>query len=122
LPELRKPVYDWVARWSDPEAAPPQLRIADDGETLLDTRSGSLVRNRLNDMERWLVAELAQPRRKAELDAACGRTFGSGIAGPLESLSAMGLIFEEGDRLLSLVERTASVAARPEMSLAGAAG
>jgi magnesium-protoporphyrin IX monomethyl ester (oxidative) cyclase len=122
LPELRTPVEEWVARWSNPDAAPPQLRLADDGETVLDSRSGVLVRNKLDERERWLLAELAQPRRKGELDSAAIRVFVRNITGPLESLTVMGLIFEEGDRLLSLVERTAAVGARPARSLAGASG
>ncbi len=102
LDRLNAAVARWHARHHGHDGHPPaRLELAGDAgaPVLLDSRDGTPRRLPLAPEAAALLAFLAHPRHRAEIDARCGRDAAARL---LASLRPLGVLFEEGDAVLSL--------------------
>lgn len=99
--KLREKVDRWAALWAQPERR-PELRLRDrDGATVVyDSRTGTPVEHPVHDEARKLLEAIGTPKRlpalQKELEAI-------DVEAELEFLRERGLVFQEGDRVMSLV-------------------
>jgi ribosomal peptide maturation radical SAM protein 1 len=94
-PRLRRLVEDWRSRWNDADGKPAlQLQGADHGPEIVDTRARPTQTYPLEETAFSLLERLQTPTRVSSLERV--ETFAY--------LRDCGLVFEEGDRALSLVE------------------
>lgn len=98
---LRRQQAAWIAAWAD--GRPPELCFERPGSTRIrDTRTGREVIHDVGAIGRQALEALAGPTtfdRLGKLPAAAGLDWESEIA----RLRALGLLFEDGQRLISLV-------------------
>lgn len=102
LDRLNAAVARWHARHHGHDGHPPaRLELAGDAgaPVLLDSRDGTPRRLPLAPEAAALLAFLAHPRRRAEIDARCGRDAAARL---LATLRPLGVLFEEGNTVLSL--------------------
>ena len=100
---LRRAQGAWSQAWVG--GNPPQLCFErPGGRTVLDTRSGSVVVHDVGEDGRRVLEALAQPTTHEEL-AKAARTFDPplDLEAELARLRALGLLFEDGQRLIRLV-------------------
>jgi ribosomal peptide maturation radical SAM protein 1 len=102
LGRLQSVVSKWQSRWKQqtPELA-PRLYFKEQN-LVYDSRSDSLAEHRLSDSEKLILDHLARPVRIDDL-ATVGARHGIDVMPELQMLQQKKLIFQEGDRLLSLV-------------------
>jgi ribosomal peptide maturation radical SAM protein 1 len=94
-PRLRRLVEDWRSRWNDAHDNPAlQLQIADDRPEIVDTRAGTTQTYPLEEAALSLLEQLQTPTRVSSVERV--KTFAY--------LRECGLVFEEGERALSLLE------------------
>lgn len=100
LGRIREKTGSWLARWND-GALPPKLYLERRGEGAVvhDTRSGQRVEHAL-DARRADLLEHLETARPFE---ALRRELGPGVDGDLAFLDERGLVWKEGDRVMSLV-------------------
>ena len=105
--EWRKAWWPPVGRpiWGEWFQDPPKLMFKQNGkETLIyDSRSGEAVEYPLSDVSKQLLDALDQPLRKAELAAKFQDIPHPDIEQEIAFLQERGLLFQEGERFLSLV-------------------
>jgi ribosomal peptide maturation radical SAM protein 1 len=105
-PRLQRLVEDWRSRWSDADSKPAlQLQVADDRPEIVDTRAGLTQTYPLEETAVSLLERLQTPRRVSALERV--ETFAY--------LRECGLVFEDGDRALSLVEIPVSAPKSPSL-------
>jgi ribosomal peptide maturation radical SAM protein 1 len=98
--KVRAKVTQWQKRWSDPGQLAPRLRFKGDSQTIHDSRSGSVVERRVGEMGEAILKHLVKPTRMEELL----RVFPEDAAAQqLAQLQEWGLLFQEDDRIFSLV-------------------
>lgn len=100
---LRRAQGAWSQAWAG--GNPPQLCFErPGGRTVLDTRSGSAVVHDVGEDGRRVLEALAQPATHDEL-AKAARSFDPplDLEAELARLRALGLLFEDGQRLIRLV-------------------
>ncbi len=106
LDRLREVVAGWRERWSagDGEAA-PALRFLDGPESgaILDSRSGRLARLDVGAGGRRILEALEAPRDLERLARRLERRDEGALEREVEELAALGLLFREEGRMLSLV-------------------
>ncbi len=97
-------VFAWVARWEDAAKLPPKLHFQDDGTVVYDTRSGAVIEHHIGEVGREALQLMhSKPKRISELAKALVHIPDLDPAHLMETLRAKGLVFQEGDRFLSLV-------------------
>jgi ribosomal peptide maturation radical SAM protein 1 len=96
--KVKSRVAEWQSRWKTNQAAPPRLHFKDES-TVYDSRSGSVVEHSINKAGKAILDHLAKPTRIDDL----AKVFGPTTAQELAALQAAGLVFQENDRLMSLV-------------------
>ncbi|HEX8432537.1 MAG TPA: hypothetical protein VF625_14700, partial [Longimicrobium sp.] len=104
LMKLRQKVDRWQQLWSQAEAR-PQLRMRDDEDgvtTVFDTRTGVPVVHSVTEGGRELLVALLTPKKIVNLVTELPHV---DVERELQDLREKGLIFFEGERYLSLVER-----------------
>jgi len=103
LMKLRAKVDRWQALWSQAEAR-PQLRMREEegATTVFDTRTGVAVTHSVSEEGRELLVALLTPKKIVNLVTELP---GLDVVSELQELREKGLIFFEGERYLSLVER-----------------
>lgn len=98
---LRRAVDAWTAAWAG--GAPPSLHLASpDGALVHDSRGGAAVTHDLGVPGARLLAVLAEPTTRAELPKLVDLAPPE-IEAELARLRALGLLLEDGERLVSLV-------------------
>lgn len=98
--KVRAKVTQWQKRWNDPGAVAPRLRFKGDSQTIYDSRSGSVVEHHIGEMGAAILRHLVKPTRMEDLF----RTFPETTAAQqVNQLKEYGLLFQEDDRLFSLV-------------------
>jgi hypothetical protein len=102
LGRVRAKIVQWHARWSQTDLA-PRLRFESHGNRVYDTRSGTVVWHSIGDAGRELLEFLAKPKHLDDVIKTFGAGHGEGTTALLDGLRKAGLIFQEGERLLSLV-------------------
>lgn len=106
LGKVQAAVDAWVARWQKGcTMIAPKLHFtnSDEGRVVYDSRLGEVVLHRLDPLEARILQQLDEMKTPPKLAAALAGVRPSEIAGALDSLSKQGLLFEERDRLISLV-------------------
>jgi hypothetical protein len=103
LSRLQSVVSKWQSRWKPkmPELA-PRLYLKEEQDVVYDSRSDSVIEHRLCDREKSILKHLARPVRLDDLMAVFSRD-GIDVTPELQLLQQKKLIFQENDRLLSLV-------------------
>jgi hypothetical protein len=97
---VREKVDMWRRRWNPRDhALPPMLYLEPqvDGIVVHDSRSGDQLAHRISDSAHELLKALARPRRRADLALAAD------AARELTALERLGLVFAEGEHVMSLV-------------------
>jgi ribosomal peptide maturation radical SAM protein 1 len=104
LPKLEKAVSQWKARWTpgNGELA-PTLHFRRDTESVCDTRSGRLVEHHVGRLGIEVLDYLARGVNREEVLKTFSAASGNKITTIIADIQERGLLFEEGDRLLSLV-------------------
>ena len=99
---LRRVQTAWLERWHGSE--PPALHFEREGGTMVyDSRSGAAVVHDIGEAGRLLLTALEEPAALSDLPARLGGMAGAHVEAGLADLRARGLIFEDGQRLVSLV-------------------
>ena len=98
---LRRAVDAWTAAWAG--GTPPSLHLASaDGSRVHDSRGGAAMTHDLGARGAKLLAALADPTMRAELPKLVDLAPAE-IEAELARLRALGLLLEDGERLVSLV-------------------
>lgn len=95
----------WGRRWDDAEAAAPKLHFDAPGGAIYDSRGADVVRHDVGELGRRILDALESPRDVRALAAALPDVADDAVASALGQLAVRGLVFEEGERYLSLVLR-----------------
>jgi hypothetical protein len=102
--KLRAVVNRWQAHWKDSELGlPPHLEFKGDSDTIYDTRSGSAIEYPIGPFGKALLNYLSKPARIEELVKVFSPEYGPELAKQIAFLKEKKLVFQEGERLLSLV-------------------
>jgi ribosomal peptide maturation radical SAM protein 1 len=103
LHKLRVVVNQWISRWKDPKQLPPRLYFKNDSEIIYDSRSGSVIEHDVGAAGKEILDHLSKPAWIGDLDGVFSAKFGDEASNHIALLQEKGLVFREGDRLLSLV-------------------
>jgi hypothetical protein len=103
LDKLRVVVNHWVAIWRDPKQLPPRLYFKNDSGIIYDSRFGSVIEHDVGEVGKEILDYLSKPAWIADLDGVFSAKYGDEASNHIASLQEKGLVFREGDRLLSLV-------------------
>ena len=106
LGKMREKVDAWRRRW-DPQAhaMPPMLYLDSRGGAAVvhDSRGSSVVEHEISVEAVALLQCLSRPRARQDLATALADGPAMDVAAELAALEAIGLVFHEGDRVMSLV-------------------
>ncbi|PWT94242.1 MAG: hypothetical protein C5B54_00310 [Acidobacteria bacterium] len=98
--KVRAKVIQWQARWNNSTQLPSRLHFKGGSQTIYDSRSGSVVEYRIGEMGGAILKHLIKPTLVDELL----RVFPEGaVLSEIAQLQEYGLLFQEDDRLFSLV-------------------
>ncbi|HLG54334.1 MAG TPA: RiPP maturation radical SAM C-methyltransferase [Vicinamibacterales bacterium] len=101
--KIETAVDGWRARWYQRDGKlRPEVKFADDGRAVYDSRSGDAVEHPLSPLGREMLRHMDSPMRRRDL----ARAVGAGeeqVDVELAALNGYGLLFTEGDHVLSLV-------------------
>ena len=97
---LRDLVNRWTAQWQGKTVPRLELRAAGGRTTVFDSRSGTNEEYPLGDGARRLLEALATPKKVVNL---AKELPGVDVEAELEGLRARRLVFQENDRILSLI-------------------
>jgi ribosomal peptide maturation radical SAM protein 1 len=100
---LRTKVEYWKARWNKESAVQAKLYCKPDSTVIYDSRADEVVEHQVGQVGKRVLDYLAQPRRLSDLTSAFSDVPGFDAERKLALLQHRGLIFQEGDRYLSLV-------------------
>jgi ribosomal peptide maturation radical SAM protein 1 len=105
---VRKAVGHWQQLWSkEAHACPPGLFFTANGcgTVVYDSRSGEAVEHEIGSVGRDVLDALARPSRYEALESKLLHVSASDLESAVSRLQELRLLFQEGDRLMSLVER-----------------
>lgn len=103
LGKLRSQVARWQEIWSQPKNAPPRLYFRAGSTTVCDSRLGSVMEREVGETGKMILNHLSRPMRVEEVAKAFAGNYGVDITSHIILLRGYGLIFEEGDRMFSLL-------------------
>lgn len=94
-----------VAEWNAKSGETPRLTFIGrgDGEVLIDSRYGTEVEHDLDSLERRILDAVESPTRLVALERSFSESSHGGLEAALARLRERCLLFEEGDRVMSLV-------------------
>jgi hypothetical protein len=102
--KLQSPVNQWIARWENPGSSlPPRLSYKGDSDIIYDSRSGSAVEHSVGASGKAILNYLSKPTRIGELAEVFSTESESELTRQIDFLKEKGLLFQEGERMLSLV-------------------
>src|SRR5262245_9929420 len=102
--KLQAVVNRWQARWKDSKLGlPPRLDFKGDSDIVYDSRSGSAVEYPVGPFGKAILNYLSKPAMIEELVKVFSLEYGPDLAKQIEFLKEKNLVFQEGERLLSLV-------------------
>jgi ribosomal peptide maturation radical SAM protein 1 len=102
--KLQTAVSQWQARWEDSkESVPPRLYFKERSDIIYDSRFGTPVEYSVGKLGKAILDRLSKPTRIEELVRVFSAEYTSDVNREITLLREKGLLFEEGDRLLSLV-------------------
>lgn len=101
--KLRAKISTWQTLWNGPKhGEPPQLCFLD-RTMIYDSRSGAPVEYEVGETGRLILDALARPTRRGDLSKAFMTLHNLDISTEIATLQEKGLLFQEGDRLFSLL-------------------
>ena len=104
IDRLREKVAYWRSRWEGERTAPhPRLYFKPDSTVIYDSRGPEEIEHQVGQIGKQLLEYLAEPKRLHELPKAVSEIPGFNMERKIGLLQRQGLIFQEGDRLMSLV-------------------
>jgi ribosomal peptide maturation radical SAM protein 1 len=104
IDKLQTIVNTWKERWKDPlPNLTPRLEFRGDSDIIYDSRSEPAAEYSVGPTGKAILNYLAKPVRMAELVKVFSPIDGSDLASLIELLNEKRLLFQEGDRLISLV-------------------
>jgi ribosomal peptide maturation radical SAM protein 1 len=94
----------WQSLWKVPVEQRPQLYVKAQRDTMVvhDTRSGELIEHVLSPTRHWMLEQLHKPKRVSQLAKELPEGMTVDLAADMQWLKEQGLVFQEGDRFLSL--------------------
>jgi ribosomal peptide maturation radical SAM protein 1 len=102
--QLQAAVSQWRELWKgSPQRLPPKLDFIGDSDLIYDSRSGSATEYSVRPAGKAILNYLSKPARIADLAKVFSDEYGRDLDRHLVCLREKGLLFEEGDRLMSLV-------------------
>lgn len=107
--KLQARVAQWQARWRDKPGEFPKLYFKDGGEStvVFDSRTGKPVEHEVGEVGKQVLGLMSdKPKRLSDLTAKFGDIPDFDPNEIVSTLQSKGLIFQEGDRYLSLVHRS----------------
>ena len=104
LGKMRERHRAWAERWNKNDEYPKlHLKYKGDQPVVHDTRSGRLVEHPITDVSVEALKFLDKPQRISNLAAEFGHIAGFDAAKEVAYMKEKGLLFQEGDRYVSLV-------------------
>jgi ribosomal peptide maturation radical SAM protein 1 len=103
LGKLRSQVARWQEIWNRPKNAPPRLYFRAGSTTVCDSRSGSVMEREVGETGKMILEHLSRPTRVEDLAKTFAASYGVDISADITLLREYGLVFEEGDRVFSLL-------------------
>ncbi|MBI4524202.1 MAG: RiPP maturation radical SAM protein 1 [Deltaproteobacteria bacterium] len=104
--QLREKVELWRNRWyGENQPVPPELvfKQRDGSVVVYDSRFGQAIEHEISDGARQMLERLTKPATAVDLASALGEAPGLDVERNLTFLQERSLIFQEGERFLSLV-------------------
>lgn len=115
IDRLQAQVDAWRDRWNSSRPLKPQLRFAESSTRVYDSRCDSVTEHYLGENTNAVLNHLARPLTVQDLAKQMSAERGCDVSKEIESLEKQGLVFREGDRMVSLVfkgqDRSAAVVA-----------
>lgn len=105
LGKMRVQFNLWYDRWyGDSKAIFPMLYFKEDSTVVCDSRSGQVLEHEVGVVGKYLLKYISRAKRVADLVSEPGSLLTSSeVERQVEYLREKGLIFQEGDRVMSLV-------------------
>jgi ribosomal peptide maturation radical SAM protein 1 len=104
IDQMRKRVDAWIERWSEQSKLPhPQLYFKDNSTVVYDSRSRRVIEHQVGPIGKRVLERLASPISREDLAKSMDDLSGFDPQRELAFLQYRGLIFQEGNRYLSLV-------------------
>jgi ribosomal peptide maturation radical SAM protein 1 len=106
IDKLKERVGAWWARWHGSDrAVHPMVFFKDNGTrpTIYDSRSGKVIEHEVSEIGKQVLEHLTKPRKIADLASDLSQIPNFNPEAEVASLRDRGLVFEEGERFLSLV-------------------
>jgi ribosomal peptide maturation radical SAM protein 1 len=102
--KLQTVVNQWQARWKDSKPCLlPRLDFKGDSDIIYDSRSGSAVEYHVGPAGKAILNYISKPVWIEEIVKAFSDKYGPGLSRQIEFLQEKRLVFQEGERLMSLV-------------------
>jgi hypothetical protein len=105
IDHMQRPIEYWKMRWSSEDGKTPRPGLHFNGKPnhVYDSRGDQVIEHDVGEVGRRLLDYLAQPRRQKDVAGALGDVGAREVEEHMRRLEELGLVFEEGDRVLSLV-------------------
>lgn len=104
--KIREKVQMWRGHWNrESRPIPPRLFFQENGrgDTIYDSRTGDVVEHEVGEIGKQVLQQLAKPKRIDKLAAELEHIPDFNPEKPLDGLLEKGLVFQDGDRYMSLV-------------------
>ena len=102
MDKMKEPVNKWIGMWSKGAANRPMLVFNENGR-IYDSRSGTAVEHDVGRLGAQVLHFTSKPKRVSDIARELARLPGFDAERELAALHGKGLLFNEGDRYLSLV-------------------
>lgn len=104
IDQLRKRVDYWKARWETHSQQPqPQLYLKPESTIVHDSRSPKTIQHQVGPVGKRVLECLAAPKKLKDLASALSDVAGFDAEREVALLQYRGLVFQEGERFISLV-------------------
>ena len=105
IDRVRERVDWWQSRWHNvDQLLPPKLQFKDNSTVVYDSRSGRALERQVGDVGKQVLDFLhGRPADISRIAAGLSHLSGTDFAKEVALLRSRGLVFQEGDRYLSLV-------------------
>jgi ribosomal peptide maturation radical SAM protein 1 len=116
--KLRAVINQWQERWEHSKhGLLPRLEFKGNSDIVRDSRSGAAIEYPVGPSEKSILNYLSKSTRIDEIIRVFSPKYGSDISNQIEFLQEKGLVFQEGDRMMSLVLDEESRKGRNDLSL-----
>lgn len=104
LGKLQSAISRWQARWIDSnQNLPSRLDFKGDSDIICDSRSGPAMEYPVGQSAKAILNYLAKPAKVDDIFKTFSAEYGADLSKQIEFLQERGLVFQEGDRMISLV-------------------